>query len=182
MRSKVVSIPVDLIDEDAIKDVNDLTDLTWPQTKPAEYTSESRIQDFIKRNPNKTSHFIYENAELIGYAESFPREIYADQAKHTIMGLGAVCVHPSHKGKGLGAQLVQTAFQRVDNGEFKLSLFQTGVPGFYHRLNCRTIENKIVNSQSGAPGENPFWDPYVIIYPREFIGFQSEIDLLGPGY
>lgn len=182
MRSKVVSVPIDLIDEDAIKDVNELTDLTWPQTKPAEYTPESRLQDFYSRNPNKTCHFIYEHAQLIGYAESFPREIYVDQANLTIMGLGAVCVHPSHKGKGLGAQLVRTAFLRVDNGEFKLSLFQTGVPGFYHKLNCRTIENKIINSKSESPKENPFWDPYVIIYPREFIGFQSEIDLLGPGY
>lgn len=182
MNYAVVSIPVNLVETSAIEEVNELTDLTWPDTKPKEFTKASRIEDFIKRNPNKTCHFIYEAESLIGYAESFPREINVDNQRITIMGLGAVCVHPQRKGQGLGALLVQAAFKRIDSGEFTVGLFQTGVPGFYEKLNCRTIENKIINSLSDTPNANPFWDPYVMVYPRQFIGFQSEIDLLGVGY
>lgn len=182
MNYAVVSIPISLVDEEAMTEVNDLTDLTWPETKPKDFTDSTRIQDFINRNPKKTCHFIYEAERLIGYAESFPREIKVNAQSIIILGLAAVCVHPERKGNGLGAQLVKTAFQRVDEGEFPLCLFQTGVPDFYNKLNCRTIENKIINSLSKTPNNNPFWDPYVMIYPRQFIGFQSDIDLLGKGY
>ncbi|WP_420386163.1 GNAT family N-acetyltransferase [Roseivirga sp.] len=182
MNYAVTTVPVSLIEESAIQEINALTDLTWPETKPAEFTERSRIEDFLHRNPGKFCHMIYDGDQLIGYAESFPREISADQQRQTIMGLGAVCVHPQFKGNGLGAMLVQAAFARVDDEEFTLSLFQTGVPGFYHKLNCRTIDNRIVNSLHDQPEQNPFWDPYIMIYPNSQPGFLSDIDLLGPGY
>lgn len=182
MSVAVTSIPVELVEPSAIEEVNELTDLTWPQTKPNYFTAESRIQDFIHRNPKKTCHFIYFEEELIGYAESFPRPIKVDKQEITILGLGAVCVHPDYKGKGLGALLVKATFERVDKQEFAVALFQTAVPGFYEKLNCKTINNKIINSLAEIPDSNPFWDPYVMIYPRQFIGFQEEIDLLGAGY
>lgn len=182
MSIAVTSIPVELVEPSAMEEVNELTDLIWPQTKPNHYTSESRIQDFIDRNPKKTCHFIYFDEELIGYAESFPRLVRVDRQEVTILGLGAVCVHPEFKRKGLGALLVRAAFERIDKQEFAVALFQTAVPGFYEKLNCKIINNKIINSLGENPDSNPFWDPYVMIYPRQFIGFQTEIDLLGPGF
>ncbi|NVJ47239.1 MAG: GNAT family N-acetyltransferase [Cytophagia bacterium] len=182
MSIAVTSIPVELVETSAMEEVNELTDLTWPNTKPSHFTSESRIQDFINRNPNKTCHFIYFEEGLIGYAESFPRLIKVDKQEFAVLGLGAVCVHPKFKGNGLGSLLVRAAFERVDKQEFVVALFQTGVPRFYEKLNCKAINNKIINSLGENPDNNPFWDPYVMIYPRQFIGFQSEIDLLGPGF
>lgn len=182
MSVAVTSIPVELVETSAMEEVNELTDLTWPNTKPSHFNSEIRIQDFINRNPNKTCHFIYFEEELIGYAESFPRLIKVDKQEITVLGLGAVCVLPKFKGNGLGSLLVRAAFERVDKQEFVVALFQTGVPRFYEKLNCKAINNKIINSLGENPDNNPFWDPYVMIYPRQFIGFQSEIDLLGPGF
>ncbi len=179
---EVVSKYIDKVSKEEIEQVNALTDLTWPATKPKKFTSDSRLIDFHNRNPSKTCHFIHSNENVVGYAESFPRDIGVNQQILTILGLGAVCVHPTFRGKGLGAQLVRAAFSRIDIGEYPVSLFQTGVPGFYELLNCRTIDNRIINSHGNDPLKNPFWDPHVMIYPSQFVGFQSEIDLLGPGY
>lgn len=170
------------IKETEVPLINALTDLTWPSTKPTSASRQKRLKDFYERNADKTCYFIYDQSKLVGFAESFPRTIRSGPEKTEILGLGTVCVHPDYKGQGLGAQLVKACFKRVDAGEFPLSLFQTGVPEFYHKLNCKIIKNKIVNSLAEDPTANPFWDPYVMVYPREFIGFQFDIDLLGKGY
>ncbi|GHE69307.1 MULTISPECIES: GNAT family N-acetyltransferase [Roseivirga] len=179
---QVVSQHITQVIKEHMAKANELTDATWPTTKPGTYTSESRIQDFMARNPDKTCHFIWHNQQLIGYAESFPRKIGVNNSQLVVLGLGAVCVNTEYRGQGLGALLVRAAFERIDQGEFPLCLFQTGVPGFYHQLNCRTIENRIYNSTSETPEQNPFWDPYIMIYPSQFNGLQTDIDLLGAGY
>lgn len=180
--SQVISKHIDKVSQDEIDMVNQLTDLTWPDSNIKEKSREERRLQFINRCPQKTCHFIFNNDQVVGYAESFPREIKTSTTKLTILGLGAVCIHPDTKGKGFGAQLVRAAFNHVDEDECAVSLFQTAVPGFYHKLNCRTIKNKIVNSTSDQPNKNPFWDPYIMIYPRQFIGFEGDVDLLGEGY
>ncbi len=162
--------------------LSDLLDRTWPE-RVKELTEEQKIEKFYARHPKKTCHCVFEGNELIAYAESFPLTIKMVNKEVGVMGLGGVCVDHMHRGMGLGALLVKDAFLRIQNEEFPLCLFQTGVPEFYEKLDCKVIENKVINSKNESdPNANPFWDDYAMIYPSTFLWPSGTIDILGPGF
>jgi predicted N-acetyltransferase YhbS len=138
----------------------------------SEKTSEARL------------HFVvWEEDRAIAHAVTFPREISTPRAALSAMGLASVCVDPDRRGQGLGAAVARSAFQLVDGGSFPLSLFQTGVPGFYIKLGARTVTNRFVNSANAAdPERNPWWEKYVMIYPAHYAWPEGTVDLNGPGY
>lgn len=165
-----------------IVSINTLTENTWPENA-TQSSEEEKVNEFRARFPKKTCHCVFEGKELIGYAESFPIHIKIVNKEADVMGIGAVCVNPEYRGKGLGALLVNSAFSRVDNNEYPLCIFQTGVSHFYLKLGCKIITNKIINSRNAeAPNANPFWDEYTMIYPTTFLWPSGIIDLLGPGF
>ena len=156
---------------------------TWPEAYAEKATEAEMLNAFKSRTPNKVCHFIIEEDKVIGYAESFPRKITTSKGERTILGLGAVCVDTAQRGRGLGALVVTQAFNRLPEGEIDTCLFQTGVPQFYKKLNCRLINNQIVNSlNQEKPEANPFWDDYIMIFPKEISWPEGKIDLLGKGY
>ena len=81
-------------------------------------------------------HCAHSGKDLIAFAESFPITIKIVNKEAEVMGIGGVCVDPMHRGKKLGALIVNEAFSRVKNGEYPLCIFQTGVPNFYEELDC----------------------------------------------
>ena len=165
-----------------IVSINHLTDSTWPESATRS-SEQEKVDEFYARHTGKTCHCVFSGKELIGFAESFPLTIKIVNEQTEVMGIGGVCVDPDHRGKGLGAKLVLEAFKQIDKGEYPLSIFQTGVPGFYEKLGCRVIKNKIINSKNKEnPKTNPFWDDYVMIYPARFLWPSGTIDLLGPGF
>jgi len=118
---------------------------------------------------------------LLGCAATGLRTMRIAGSEVGVMKLGGVAVESVQRGGGIGRALVQAAFGRVDKGEFQLSLFQTGVPGFYEKLGCGRVENPVINSFN--PGVPPFWDRYVMAYPASRLPEKRQvIDLLGPGY
>lgn len=173
--------PKDLSNRQIVS-INALTDSTWPDNA-TQSSEEEKINEFHARFPKKTCHCVFEDKELIGYAESFPIHIKIVNKEADVLGIGEVCVNPDYRGKGLGAMLVNSAFSRIDKDEYPLCIFQTGVPEFYRKLGCKLIKNKIINSKnSEAPDANPFWDEYAMIYPSTFLWPTGTIDLLGPGF
>ena len=167
----------------SILEINGLTERTWPETKKPALTEQVQVKNFQDRNPNKHCHLIYKEKQLIAYAESFPRLVKHAGKEITLMGLGAVCVDHSARGLGLGAKIVERCLNRVDEGEFEVSLFQTMVPNFYKKLGCQVIENQIINSLNiESPTTNPFWDDFIISYPTDYQWTNEKIDLLGTGY
>jgi GNAT superfamily N-acetyltransferase len=111
-----------------------------------------------------------------------PRRIKTPDGPMDVMALASVKTHPEYRHRGLGRAVVRAAFAYVDDGTFPLSLFQTGVPEFYRKLNCRVVDNPFVNSLGNDPQISPWWDDEVMIYPAEAVFPQGEIDLLGPGW
>ena len=178
----IIRKSVEALDHSMIDQINELTETTWPDTIIEDEPIEEKRISFQKRNPEKTCH-LYIDGHLLGYAESFPMTINTDSGNVTILALAAVCVSKQARGRGLGAKVVKDCFERVDKGEFDVCLFQTGVPDFYNKLNCKLVHNKFINSLSGEnENMNPFWDEHIMIYPSEHQWFIGIIDLLRTGY
>ena len=129
------------------------------------------------------SFVVWEGDQAIAQARTFPRLIHTQATDLVIMGLAGVCVLPERGGEGFGMDIVRKAFERVDGGDFPLTLFQTGVPGFYIKLGAKSVTNRFVNRQdTEAPDANPWWDPNVMIYPAGAAWPEGTIDLNGPAY
>lgn len=171
------------LSNDQLKGIFILLDTTWPDFKPNNDSWEKRKRDFLQIHPNKQCHVLFDEFEVIGYAETFERTVSTNEQKFKLMGLGSVCISEEYRGKGLGADIIKVCFGRVSHGEFSVCLFQTCVPQFYDKLDCKRINNKFVNSKNmDAPEKNPFWDGYTMVHPAAFDWPSGTIDLLGPGF
>lgn len=131
-------------------------------------------------------HLVWDGADLVAHALTFERSVTVDgesSRELRVLALSGVCVAPSHRGNGLGANVVQRAFKRVDSGEFPVSLFQTGVPAFYEKFGGRVVDNRFVDSTNEAdPAANPWNDPWIMIYPGTSSWPGGVIDLNGRRY
>ena len=126
---------------------------------------------------------IWENKQAIAHATTFTRTIFAAEGPLGVMALAGVCVASTHRGKGLGAAISRKAFERVDQGIYPVSLFQTPVPGFYEKLGARRVNNTFVNSRNKQnPTASPWQDVFVMIYPKHYPWPEGVIDLNGSGY
>lgn len=123
-----------------------------------------------------------ENGRIVSHASIFAREIAIGSRRYWAAALGGVCTYPHLRKHGYARTAVLAAFALVDRGDFDLSLFQSPVPAFYEKLGCRCIPNRIVNSAGADPAACPFWDPYVMVYPKALALPPDPIDLRGPGY
>ena len=129
-------------------------------------------------------HLAYAAGDLVAVAHTFAGTIARREGELTIMGLASVCVTKGERGHGYGRLVVQSAFARVDGGDFEFSLFQTtpAVEPFYLRLGAVEAPNRFFNSLAEDPSANPFWDPVAMRYPASGFWPTSDIDLLGPGF
>ncbi len=174
--------------ESQVKAIVTLVNSIWPDKDKtiseliADWLAQIRQMQKSKsgKDGNHATHFlISEGNKAIAHARIFPREIYTPDGLLKVAALASVCVDANHRGEGLGAAVVRCAFEMV----VPVSLFQTGVPGFYERLGARSVDNKFVNSGCDKDAEaSPWWDKYVMIYPGEYRWPEGIIDLNGPGY
>ena len=159
----------------------------WP--KPGR-TVEMRVAKMLDEFASATtetaprSFVVREHGETIAFAQMLPRTIHTSAGPITVAGLARVCSHPDHRGRGLGDMVVRAAFEIVDQGEFRWSLFQTShqVQPFYERLGAVLIDNPIVDSLGDDPQANPFWDEIAMRYPASGDWPRGTLDLQGPGY
>lgn len=159
-----------------------LEEATWPPKAPDTRSEAARIKAYRERSEGRQAFFAM-NGQLIGYAEIFPRTVYTANGPLEIMGLGSVCVSGESRGQGLGKKIVQACFEAVDQSNIDVCLFQTGVPAFYEKLNCKLVNNQFVNKKNSEDtGKNPFWDDYTMVYPTSYKWPADTIDLNGPGY
>lgn len=171
------------IEPKEILEIQRLIKATWPEPARRILSEDELIQDFEQRTPGKTAYLLYVQNDLKAYAESSVRQIQTAHGPMHILALGAVCVEHAERGKGLGALIVKQVFERIPLDEAAVCLFQTGVPVFYEKLDCRIVENQFINSlDPNQPDKNPFWDDHVMIYPKSFPWPNGKIDLKGKGF
>jgi len=125
---------------------------------------------------------IHAGDRLVAAGQTFGREVLVADQDHNALALAAFAVAEDMRGQGLGKQIVLEAFKRVDSGDFEFAIFQTGVPGFYEPMNCRAIDNRVINSLADDPDANPFNDTHVMVYPASTDLGTGSVDMLGPGY
>lgn len=164
-----------------IKSLLELLILVWPPVNGG-----PNIDNLIKgykienKSPFHKVLLYFNNKELVGHTEIFHREVIIDSEVIPILALAAVCVKPSFRGKNIGFEMVKKAFEYINNGTYNFSIFQTNVPEFYLKLNCKQINNRFINSKSDiAPNKNPWRDPNIMIYPNTFDIGNHVIDLNG---
>ncbi|MBD3345825.1 MAG: GNAT family N-acetyltransferase [Chitinivibrionales bacterium] len=141
-----------------------------------------RKQDF--EFTDEPVHFtIWNGSHLLAHAMTFLRIYNTVGGPLRIMALRGVCVLPEKRGSGLGAEVVKSAFARIDGTLFCGSIFQTRAPDFYQKLGARLLTNRFVNSRwNGHTEENPWWNPYIMAWPATMQVPDGTIDLNGPGY
>ncbi|MEO0531789.1 MAG: GNAT family N-acetyltransferase, partial [Planctomycetota bacterium] len=131
------------------------------------------------------SYLVHDGDLVIGHSLTFAREIATVEGPLTVMALAMVATDPDRRGQGLGAAVVEAAFERAIADDFAACLYQTSfkVEPFYERLGACRVTNRIVNSLSkDDPESNPFWDEVVMRYPATAAWPDGEIDLRGKGY
>jgi len=159
-----------------------LINATWPP-KPGTRTT-TLDETLAKWKRWESAHFVItadgrNSGEVLAHALIFRRDVITPQGPLGVGALAKVCVHPDHRGRGWGADVVRAAFASLPALGVSVSLFQTGVPPFYEKLGGRLVTNRFVNGDSQ---DNPFWDACEMIYPAEFDWPAGQIDLNGPGY
>ncbi len=125
---------------------------------------------------------IWENEEPVAHAGYFGREIFTPTGAIYVGALWGVCVWGSHRGKGLGRQIVQPFLDQIERGTFPVGLWQTEVPDFYNKLGARIIANPFINSQDLENPQDPWPDEVKMIYPATYPWPEGPIDLNGPAY
>lgn len=163
--------------------------LVYTAFPPKTESLEERVERVVADgNPVYRDLFVvWDGNVALANAIVFKRTIATARGLLDVMALAAVCSSPARRGEGLGALVVSEAFKEVDSGRYPVSLFQTGVPGFYEKLGARAVDNVFVNSlyapsdRHGAPNA-PWWEPHVMIYPAAYDWPEGKIDLLGAGY
>ena len=144
---------------------------------------EIREKITLGQSSNDIRFVIWENENCIAHARIFPRKIFTPIGGLKIFALADVCVSKSRRGEGLGKAAVEKVFEKVNNHEGTVCLFQTDIPKFYEKMGSKIVMNKFHNSRNTKdPKANPWWNEYVMIFPS-YINFPSgNIDLNGYGY
>lgn len=171
------------LEVEVIDQIIALIEETWPLSANKEKSQTEKREYFQNLNPGKQCHVIFDENKVVGYAESFKRVVRAHILAIKLLGIASVCVSKDYRGQGLGEDLIRVCFGRVNHGEFPVCLFQTTLPEFYTKYNCKEVHNQFMNSNNlDEPDKNPFWDPHVMIYPAYYDWPSETIDLHGPGY
>jgi len=173
-----------------IYNIISLENSIWPNR---EKTVQELTERFLERLKNKTNRehkesksmrfVVWDGDKSIAHANIFTRTIYAAKGEIEVMALAGVCVSLERRGEGLGKNVVECAFDQIDKGKFSVALYQTGIPVFYEKFGATIIANEFCNHRNpDNPAANPWWEPYVMIYPSSFQWPVGKIDLNGPGY
>lgn len=153
---------------------------TWPPKEGPVITMEDDMIKFFGSEPDERHIFLKSENKIIGYAKTFTRDIQIGHKNILNCALACVCVDGKFRKNGYGKLIVQKALSAVDSNQYECSLFQTAVPEFYEKVGAKRIYNKCIVSKDNSA--NPWWDPYVIIYPQKFLLKEEVIVLLGKGY
>lgn len=134
--------------------------------------------------PKLLRHLAFLDGRLAAHAAGFSRTIIHQRGQTEVLALASVFSDPNLRTRGLGKAVVRAALERVDNGEFTASLFQSPVPDFYRRLGCRTLTGyRWVNRLDPVdPERHPFWNDDVMVYPASRAWHGQLIDINGPAW
>jgi GNAT superfamily N-acetyltransferase len=176
-------LPADLTEADN-RALDELRKSVYPpdQKRPPEPVSLPAPEIDWSQAQQERIFLIRDGRCIIATARFCPCRIRTVEGWLDVHALEGVKTHPEHRHKGLGRAVVQAAFEYVDNGTFPVSFFQTGVPEFYRRLNCRDVHNPCTNSLAEDPAGSPWWEKHIMIYPSDAHWPDGPIDLLGPAW
>ena len=101
-------------------------------------TRQSIIDRFGRAH--RTPHFTYDrhlvgvvDGEIAAHLIIFPLTVAYDFAFLPAGGIGAVCTHPDHRGRGYAEALLRAAIDRMTAQGMALSLLN-GIPNYYNRV------------------------------------------------
>ncbi len=189
-----MSYSVQVFDEpeltpEQVRSMIDLLWLVWPSELQTAEQATVQVFGWQKTPIPYLRKKIYlisdENNKVIAHAETHVRVMFTPEGALGVMALGGVCTHPDKRGLGLGAAVVRAAFDRVDEGEFPVCVFQTPVADFYGMLGSAVCENNtwVDHKNKENPEVHP-WEPgeTLMYYPASFDWPEGEIDINGGQY
>jgi GNAT superfamily N-acetyltransferase len=123
---------------------------------------------------------VSEDGQTIGHAGFLPIEVEVDGEHLSGVGLSSVMVHPAHRGRGIGENLVRETTARMEStGRPFAALFCRDVRlAFYGRMGWRQVEGEVVADQKSGPILMPLfmcWYPF----SRDLGVPQSGVRVLG---
>ena len=144
---------------------------------------KNQISENTRNVADRLRFVIWRGNRAIAHAAIFAREVHTYRGSICLGALAGVWTHPDYRRHGFGAQVVQAAFELVDDGTFPVSLWMTTVPGFYEKLGARIIQNTWINTHNTENQRaDPWPDEQKMIYPASYDWPGGQIDLNGPVY
>ena len=87
-------------------DILSLMNLTWPDDDTEKSVNE-KVAGFYEDHSEKICYCLYQDKELVGYAESIPLTIKIENNWLAVLGLGGLNVHPEWRSQGFGRLIVK---------------------------------------------------------------------------
>ena len=81
------------IKSNQVVDILSLMNLTWSDDD-TEKSAEEKVAGFYDDHSEKICYCLYQDKELVGYAESIPLTIKIDNNWLAVLGFGGLNVHP----------------------------------------------------------------------------------------
>lgn len=166
--------------EKNILEIEALIEKIWPQ-EVLKADNKTRINNFREHNRSAEVFLVYKDGRLAGHTKIFTRTILTDAHSIEVTALSGVAVLPEFRNYGFGKLMVNEVFELIKQSKRPVCLFQTTIPRFYEKLDARIITNRFFNSKNPThPLENPWGDPYVMIFPEYASWPDGDLDLNGP--
>jgi GNAT superfamily N-acetyltransferase len=132
----------------------------------------------------KDHHVCFSEAgRLIAHAGYLLIDVEADGVRLPGVGLGSVMVHPSQRGQGIGARLVQetTARMKMSGRPFALLFCREIRLPFYQRLGWRRIDPEVSVEQDHERMTMPLLTCW-FSFAQDCIAPSSRLEVLGPPF
>ncbi|MEM9413126.1 MAG: GNAT family N-acetyltransferase [Planctomycetota bacterium] len=184
----VLQLKENELDDHLALSIAKLACLSFSSSKTVEDRFEETKRSVDQADLNSTIRrfiILSDNRDVVAHAKTFVRTIHTEEGPLDILALASVCAAPEFRGRGLGVSVTRASFAQIDNVRWPdVCLFQTPVPAFYEKLNCRLINNPFVDRTNFQnPDAYPWLDDTIMIYPDSYQKWPSGlIDLNGPAY
>ena len=109
---------------------------------------------------------IWEGDRAVAYAATFPWTIYSEEKPIEILALRSVATARNRRQRGLGSEVVRSAFRETHRQARVACVFGTEIPRFYERLGAIQVENSVVYRAATKRFRMKSWDG-VMIYLAE---------------
>ena len=152
----------------------------WPEWSDDVSIMAQGLVNTMHEDPTFQVLVAWHREHIVGQVQLFQRVLQTPKGQIPVLAMSGLCCDPRLVRRGIGATLLERAFEEVDLSHYPICLFQTDDPQYFEAKGAVQIENRFTNRRNRKnPSSNPWRMKSVMIYPNwnEWPG--GDIDLNG---